>query len=62
MLNNLRNKMGVKLLKKADEKIESGNFNDIKKGFRYIKYAVLIVPPSNELNSFGDGLRRIISK
>lgn len=62
MLNNLRCKIATNLAKRSAELIETGNFKSIKKGLKYFKASVMIVPPSKELSEFGKRLRETVEK
>lgn len=62
MLNDLRYKCATYLAKKSVEHIEMGGFKNIKKGMKYFKTSILIVPPSKELNEFGKQLREKVEK
>ena len=57
MLNIIRYKLATNLAEKSAELIEKGDFKNIKKGLRYFKASVAIVPPSKELSEFGQRLR-----
>lgn len=57
MLYKLRYKIANHLIKKSVKLIEKGDFKDIKKGMKYCKMSVSIVPPSKELSEFGKQLR-----
>lgn len=57
MLYKLRYKIANHLAQKSAKLIENGDFKDIKKGMKYFKMSVLIVPPSKELSEFGKQLR-----
>ena len=58
MLNNLRYRIAIHLNKRSLDLINRGGFNNIKKGLKYFKLSVMIVPPSKELSEFGDRLRK----
>ena len=62
MLDNLRYKTATRLAKKSAELIKTGEFKNIKKGMRYLKMSVLIVPPSKELSEFSRRLRETAEK
>ena len=62
MFNELRFKMANKLLDLAVEKINDSDFKKVKKGMKYIKYAVIITPPGPELNYFRNGLLALINQ
>lgn len=57
MLNNLRYKIATNLAEKSKELIETGDFKSIKKGLKYFKASIRIVPPSKELSEIGKRLR-----
>lgn len=57
MLNIIRYKLAIILADRSAELIEKGDFKNIKKGLRYFKASVAIVPPSKELSEFGQRLR-----
>ena len=62
MFENLRYKIALILIKKSAKLIESGDFKDLRKGLRYFKYSIMIVPPSEELSEFGKQLREEANK
>lgn len=62
MLNNLRYKLATNLAKKSAELIEVGDFKSIKKGLKYFKASIAIVPPSKELSEFGKRLRETVEE
>lgn len=62
MLNNLRYKLATNLAKKSAELIEAGDFKSIKKGLKYFKVSIAIVPPSKELSEFGKRLRETVEE
>lgn len=59
MLNTIRYKLATKLAKRSAELIEKGDFKNIKKGMRYFKASVMIVPTSKELSDFGRQLKGV---
>ena len=60
MFESLRYRIGTQLLKKAHGLIVSDNFKDMIKGAKYLKMAITIVPPSDELRAFGTLLSQLI--
>ncbi len=62
MLRNVRYKIALQFMKKAHNQIESGEFREIRKGLKNLKYSVLIMPPSKELSNFGRDLQRLVTK
>lgn len=59
MLTNIRYKLALRLIRKADELIKKGGYENIKTGLRYFKWSILVVPPSNELREAAKRLREI---
>lgn len=57
MLNIIRYKLATNLAKRSAELIEKGDFKNIKKGLKYFKASIVIVPPSKEISEFGQRLR-----
>lgn len=57
MFNYIRYKIALNLIKKAEENVKKGDFKSVMKGLQYMKYSVMIVPPSKELSEFGKKMR-----
>ena len=54
MLENVRYKIANHFARKAVEQVETGEFKEIMKGFKNFKRSILVVPPSKELQEFGE--------
>ena len=59
MLNVIRYKVATCLAKRSEELIEKGDFKNIKKGLKYFKASIMVVPPSKEISKIGECLRKI---
>ena len=59
MLTRIRWKLAAFLARKAHECIDKGGYKNIKKGLKYFKWSVEIVPPSDHLRAVGERLRAI---
>lgn len=54
MLEKVRYKIANHFARKAVEQIETGEFKEIMKGFKNLKRSILVIPPSKELQEFGE--------
>ena len=59
MFNNIRLKIGTKILKKADQQLKEGHY---KPAFRNISLAVQIVPNSEALQEMGKKMKVLATK
>ena len=64
MFDSIRYKTALYLIKKAEKYIHKGDFKNIKKGLKYFKVSVWIIPPSKGLAEVivGKGLKQDISQ
>lgn len=57
MLTRIRWKLAVFLARKAHECISRGGYENIKRGLRYFKWSVEVVPPNDHLRAVGKRLQ-----
>ena len=62
MLNTIRYKIANILIKMAKKSIEKGGFKNILRGLEYMKWSVMVVPPSKELHDFAIEMRKEVEK
>lgn len=62
MLNIIRYKIANILIKMAAKSINKGGFKNISKGLKYMKWSVMVIPPSKELREFGESMRKEAEK
>lgn len=58
MFKMFRYKLANRLVKRAGRLIETGDFKNIKKGLRYFKWSVMVIPPNSKLREIGEQLRK----
>ena len=59
MFENIRFKLAEHYARKSKEFVDKGGYKNIKKGIKYLKKSVFIVPPSDELRLVGARLRKV---
>lgn len=59
---NVRFRIAFFLIKRSAKTIEKGGYKNIKKGLKYFKWSVMIVPPSKELSDFGKKWKAALNK
>lgn len=59
MFKSIRYKVATYLMKRADEYVRKGDFENIKKGLTYMKYSLYIVPYTKEISDFVNDIHRI---
>lgn len=62
IFNNVRFRVALYYIKKAETEINKGGYKNIKKGIKYLKRSVIIVPPSKELSDYGRKLKMELNK
>lgn len=62
MLNNIRYKIGIILAKMAKKSIIKGGYKNTSRGLKYMKWSVMVIPPSKELHDFGIQMRKEAEK
>lgn len=62
MLEKLRWKVAAQLAKKAAEETSKGEFENIVKGLKYLKTAIMVAPPDKKIIEFGNRLRKLANK
>lgn len=62
MLENVRYKIANHFARKALEQTESGDFEEIMKGFKNLKRSILFIPPSKELQEFGERYNDMVAQ
>lgn len=62
MLNNIRYKIANILIKMSVKSINKGGFKNISRGLKYMKWSVMVIPPSKELHDFGIQMRKEAEK
>ena len=58
MFKIIRYKVAIYLLKRASECVKKGDFKNIMKGLKYMKYSLHIVPYTKEMSDLVNNMRR----
>lgn len=59
---NVRFRIALFLIKRSVKTIEKGGYENIKKGLKYFRWSVAIVPPSKELSDSGKKWKAALNK
>ena len=60
MFDSIRYQIALYYAKKTEREMVKGNFEAMRKGLKYLKKSVLIVPPSPELREFGKKMSEVV--